>query len=1474
MNVPPSAALHPEVEAWFGRRYGTPTEVQARTWPLIASGVHVLATAPTGSGKTLAAFLVALDRLLTGQWETGRTRVLYLSPLKALNTDIQRNLAEPLAGLSAALRQSGLAPPAIAVATRSGDTPEAERRRMLRHPPEILATTPESLNLLLLSQAGRRMLEGVQLVILDEIHAVVDSRRGLHLMTAVERLSRLAAEPQRLALSATVAPLEDVAGFVGGYCRSGPVDNPSWQPRRVEIVDCRGEKRYELAVVSCLAGDLEDPRPEEERVAAAPPPNVGPADEDPFWEQLQDDLRRRIRANRTSLVFANSRRMAEKVTRLLNQDQDQLFAYSHHGSLSREVREVVETRFKAGELPAIVATSSLELGIDIGDLDEVLLLQSPPSIASTVQRLGRAGHQVGAVSRGRLYPTHGRDLLGAAVLAQAVAERAIEPVRLVGPALDVLAQVILAETLDQPVGISELYQRVRCCTAYHELPERHFELVLEMLAGRFADSRLRELAPRVMLDRVAGTVEARRGSRRLLAQCGGTIPDRGYFHLRLAGTRARLGELDEEFVWERSVGDAFTLGAQSWRIVEITHNDVLVAPGRADAPMAPFWKGEEQDRPAALSQRLSEALMRLDRWVEQYPVPPASGDPLVAEIVAAFGLERAAAVSLAGLVRRQRIATGTGLPHHQHLVIEEVRDPTDPAAPMRLLLHTGWGGAVNRPFALVLAEAWERRFGGSCRAIHDDDIVLVEAPHTLDQRELLSLVDPNDLEELLRARLPRTGYFGARFREIAQVAMLLPRGSAGRRIPLWLNRQRAKRLLEAVAREPEFPLTLETWRTSLAEGHDLERLRRHLQRVIAGEVRISWRMTSTPSPFASGVMWKQTNQRMYEDDAPDGRGAEVGSSLLDQLLLGGDARVEAGVVTELEAKLARTAPGWAPSWGSELAAWIEERVALDAQEWSALLAAVERDWGPAPEGHGQFLAQRVVKVEREGTPLRVATGLARRVADEVLEASLLGEWFATRVLVAPSTLESHFGAACAAALDELEDQVVEGPFLRGSPARWWVDRANLDRLVRAARRARAPRLDSRPIGHLPLFLACWTGLATVSSEDAPAFERTLERLAGFPVPAAAFETELLVARFPSYQPTWLDRVVGEGSWIWTGAGRRRLLVSRVEDLELVLDAESRDRDAELSAVIAAAGARGPELARTFGTSVAAVEARLWDGVWAGRLTNEDPGELRRAIACGFEAPKPEPERRPQAPGRRRSHGVVARWRANLGVGGRWLLLPREQEELDPLDALELDKDRARLVLGRYGVVFRELLVRELPSLSWGRLFRALRLLELAGEIQSGRFFDDLSGPQFALPAAIKLLSGGLPDDASWWCSALDPAAPSGLGIASLQAPRRLAGNAIAYRGAAAIGVLEGKRLELVPGPDDPDLAMAIAPLRARLGRSVAPEASVSITSINGVDATRSPYLAALAAFAEVSRTGRGIRLWRRWHERTSPPASS
>ena len=631
----PLAPFSPAVRSWFERRFGEPTAVQREAWPPIARGEHVLLTAPTGSGKTFAAFLWAVDRLLSGSWTGGAVRVVYVSPLRALGNDIRRNLTGPLEELRRLAPETA----AVAVATRTGDTPEAERRRMLRHPPEILITTPESLNILLTSARGEGLLGEVRTVIVDEVHAVVDSPRGVHLISAVERLARLAGEVQRIALSATVHPADEVARWIGGATRPEDRADAPLRPRAVRVVAPAQTRRPELRV----------------ELPAAPD------DPDSYWQSLTAALRRTVRRNRSTLVFANSRRTVEKVARMLNADADRPLAWSHHGALSREVRAVVEERLKAGTLSAIVATSSLELGIDVGAIDEVALVGTPTSAASTLQRIGRSGHTVGGTSRGVLYPLHRRDLLFAAAVARAAVAGELEPTRPVHGALDVLAQICLSIVCRRAWRADELYAFVTTFAPYRRLPRRHFDLVLEMLAGRYASTRLRSLRPLVRIDPVDGTVTARSGAERMIYLSGGTIPDRGYFRLRIEGSGSLLGELDEEFVWERSVGDAFTLGVQTWRVDRITSADVFVSPAGARAAMAPFWRAEEQDRPYVLAERVGRLLETLEPLLDDEEAARAE--------LRRHHLGPAAVRALYELLLEQRARTGA-LPHRRRVVVE------------------------------------------------------------------------------------------------------------------------------------------------------------------------------------------------------------------------------------------------------------------------------------------------------------------------------------------------------------------------------------------------------------------------------------------------------------------------------------------------------------------------------------------------------------------------------------------------------------------------------------------------------------------------------------------------------------------------------------------------------------------------------------------------------------------------------------
>jgi ATP-dependent Lhr-like helicase len=934
--------FHPLVAAWFREAVGAPTAVQAAAWPRIAAGEHVLVTAPTGSGKTLTAFLWALDRLITGAYPGGRCSVLYVSPLKALNNDIQRNLLAPLEGLRARFEEEGEEFPQIRVLTRSGDTPSRERQSMQRKPPEILITTPESLNLLLSSRGGTGMLGAPRTVILDEIHAVVDSRRGTHLMTAVERLARLSGEFQRIALSATVRPPEVVAEFVGGFLRDGD----RYTPRPVTPMRADMRKSYHIGVHY--------------------PPTV--LADDSRWPAIIDACREIIRRNRSTLIFTNARRQAEQLTWKINAGEEDMLAYAHHGALSREIRLEVERRMKAGRLKAIVATGTLELGIDIGALDEVVLIGTPPTVSAAVQRAGRAGHGVGETSRATLFPTHGHDLLASAVMAKNMPAQNIEAVDAIRCPLDILAQVLISMTATETWDIDELYAEIRRSYSYHNLTRTQFDLVLNMLAGRYAESRLRELSPRLSIDRLDNTAAARPGAVRDLYLSGGTIPDRGLYHLRHLETNSLIGELDEEYVWEARVGQPVTFGTQNWRIERITHNDVYVLPGSPAMKEAPFWKAEELNRDFHFAEQIALFLEEADGRLQ---------DPAFrAELQRDHFLDPAAAEALLDYLARQREHAGSPLPHRHHLLVEHVE--TGPAGHPgnQVVLHTMWGGRVNRPFALALAEAWEERFGDPVETFTSDDAVYLVLSREISGAEVLSLVSGARLEELLRKRLEGSGFFGARFREAAGRALLLTRRRFNERLPLWVSRLRAKKLLAAVSNYPDFPLLLEAWRSCLRDEFDLDALKILLAECETGAITWSETRTLTPSPFAQVMSWRQMNHYVYIDDTPAGRTASnLRGDLLREVAFTPGLRpsLPPAVIAQFEAKRRRLAPGYSPGTPRDLLDWVKERLLIPQEEWQQLLTAIQRDHGLTEEQILQGLEKKLaLMVPPTGDPLIAA----------------------------------------------------------------------------------------------------------------------------------------------------------------------------------------------------------------------------------------------------------------------------------------------------------------------------------------------------------------------------------------------------------------------------------------------------------------------------------------------------------------------
>lgn len=1419
----PLAQFEPGVRAWFTERFPSPTAVQAQSWPRIAAGEHVLITAPTGSGKTLTAFLWALNQYASGSWVPGHTRVVYISPLKALNNDIRRNLLEPLRSL----REDHEFPP-VSVQTRSGDTPQSERQRMLRRPPDILITTPESLSLMLTTTRGRLALGSVETVILDEIHSIVDNRRGAQLMTSLERLTDLCGEIQRLALSATVRPLEGIAEYVGGYTADGA-------PRRVSIVDPGSAKEIEFRVRY----------PDEVRLALENGRKI--------WDPLSEVFRRQIEHNASTLFFTNSRRLAEKITLKINEDQAGPIAYAHHGSLAREIRTEVEERLKAGSLKAIVATSSLEMGIDIGHLDEVVLVQSPPSIAATLQRIGRAGHGVGETSVGTLYPTHANDFLEAIVLAKAVAGGDIEPLTPQENALDVLAQIIVSMCASESWQLDDVFALLRRSTPYHALPREQFDLLIDMLAGRYAGSRVRELKPRIVLDRINNTIRAHKGAVLALYNSGGTIPDRGYYQLRHADTGAVIGELDEEFVWEATTGQIFSMGTQNWQVTRVTHNDVLVrsAPPGTTAP--PFWRSESYNRSFHFSERIARELEQAEALLDD-----GRNDDLRSTFTSAGGFEPEAAVELLDYLTRQREASGAPLPHRHHLLLELVRSGPGgyrgPDDTRQLVLHTFWGGRLNRPWALALEAAWQDALGRRAEIHADNNAIVIQVKGEPDPARVLAMVTADNLDELLRRSLERSGFFGARFRECAGRALLLPRQRFNQRLPLWMSRLQAKKLMSATAGYPDFPMLLESWRTCLKDEFELDSLRQMLTELEDGTIEWTFVSTSSPSPFAANVTFAQINRYMYADDTPE---EDAGPSALSDDLIRSAVRnaglrppIRREIIQEYLAKRQRTAEGYRPVSAEDWSEWVKERVLIPAAE---VRAATSAD-APVPEHeHLVWLEERAGSGENRAwlTHRELLHGLAQRGLRDGLafqgtvpdvEESRSAEQLALEILsfYGPLT-ESDIARILPRVPESLLDEnevLVSGALVADDPGLYYCDAENYAALLRFQRAAARPELQPRPFHTLPGFLASWQRFG-VSGGDEHVLE-VMEPLRGFRAPVRAWLEDVVSARIPAMADSQLDDVLLRHGMQWRGAGRKAIAIGYPEDLQLIDDGV--DEPSTLAKLFTDPTARYPfvQLADRSGLSVEAFNEQWWASVWEGEITSDTLAPLRQGLERGYALNAAAPQRASShRQGRRRARPAPA-WTGN------WSVKPPFDADIDPLTELEDAKDRARMLLDRYGIICRELANREGRLLRWRCVFRALRLMELAGEVTAGYFFTGLSGPQFVSPGALRRLQQGWQTPEDFWISAVDPASPCALVTAIPDLPARRPNNYLAFHEGSLALVIEnaGKRLQFHRGPDDACLGRVCEPLAHLVRR----RRRVEVELINDVPARSSPYLEPLGRF--------------------------
>ncbi|MFF8462127.1 ATP-dependent helicase [Streptomyces albidoflavus] len=1389
----------PATRNWFTGAFSAPTAAQEGAWGAIAEGSDVLVVAPTGSGKTLAAFLSALDTLPSTPppaESRKRCRVLYVSPLKALAVDVERNLRSPLTGIRQESVRLGLPEPEVRVGIRSGDTPAAERRSLATRPPDILITTPESLFLMLTSSA-REALEGVETVILDEVHAVAGTKRGAHLALSLERLDELLPKPaRRIGLSATVRPVDEVARFLSPQ-------------RRVEIVQPASGKEFDLSVVVPVE-DLGE-------LGGSPVSDEGSGDRPSIWPHVEERIADLIQSHRSTIVFANSRRLAERLCNRLNEiayeratgeamPEDHspaelmgaassasgappLIARAHHGSVSKEQRAQVEEDLKAGRLPAVVATSSLELGIDMGAVDLVVQVESPPSVASGLQRVGRAGHQVGAVSTGVVFPKYRGDLVQSAVVTERMREGRIEALRVPSNPLDVLAQQIVAMTAMDTWQFDDLLALARRAAPFSSLPESAFTAVLDMLAGRYPSDAFAELRPRVVWDRVAGTVTGRPGAQRLAVTSGGTIPDRGLFGVFLAGADpkkggGRVGELDEEMVYESRTGDVFTLGTTSWRIEDITRDRVLVSPAPGVPGRLPFWKGDQLGRPLELGRALGAFV----REVGALPEEDARLRLLAA------GLDAWAAENLLTYLKEQREACGH-VPDDRTVVVERFRDEL---GDWRVVIHSPFGAQVHAPWALALGARLSERYGMDAQVMHADDGIVLRLPDA----DLLGLdllddeasdpgtafdteqspvgaqdvtFDKGEIEGIVTDQVGSSALFASRFRECAARALLLPRRSPGKRTPLWQQRQRASQLLQVASEFGSFPIVLEAVRECLQDVFDVPGLTELMGDLEARRVRLVEVTTPEASPFARSLLFGYVAQFLYEGDSPlaERRAAALSldSRLLSELLGQAELRelLDAEVLAELEQEL---------QWRTEDRRIKDAEGVADALRvlgplTSAELAERGADpaWARELAGARRVIEVRIASVEHwaaieDAGRLRDALGVALPVG--VPEAftepvkdplgDLLARYARTHGPFTAAAAAERFGlgrAVTEGALERLgaSGRVVQGEFHPAGVGQEWCDATVLRRLRRRSLAALRQELEPVEPTALARFLPPWQHLGGQGLRGLDGLVRAVEQLQGAAVPASALEKLVLPSRVAQYQPAMLDELTATGELLWAGSGslpgkdgwvslyladNAPLLLPPPHPLELsplhqaVLDALAGGYGLFFRQIADQVRAAHPT------ASDQALADAVWELAWSGRLTNDTVAPLRALLGSGRTAGSTAHRARRSVPrGRFGALTAAPRPASRTGpptVAGRWSLLP----PLEPDPTLRAHA-LARTLLDRHGVVTRGAVAAEGVEGGFSAVYRVLSAFEDSGQARRGYVVEGLGAAQFAMDGAVDRL---------------------------------------------------------------------------------------------------------------------------------------
>jgi ATP-dependent Lhr-like helicase len=1467
---------------WFGAAFAEPTPAQTAAWEAIGAGRHALVVAPTGSGKTLSAFLWSIDRLLTTpppEDKRHRCRVLYISPLKALGVDVERNLRAPLTGIRHTADRLGSPVPDVAVGVRSGDTPAADRRRLTTSPPDILITTPESLFLMLTSQA-RESLRGVETVIVDEVHAVAGGKRGAHLAVSLERLDALLERPaQRIGLSATVRPLEEVARFLGG---TAPV----------EIVAPPSKKQWDLEVVVPVE-DMTSPDDYDED-------SEDPQRAQSIWPHVEERVADLIESHRSTIVFANSRRLAERLTARLNEiateraaadggpetaagptssasgvpaqvmaqsgvsrrlpeqpprppnGAEQVIAKAHHGSVSKEQRALIEDDLKRGRLPCVVATSSLELGIDMGAVDLVVQIESPPSVASALQRVGRAGHQVGEVSRGVLFPKHRGDLAQTAVAVERMRSGAIESLRVPANPLDVLAQQIVAATALDAWAVDELYDLVRRSAPFTQLPRSAYDATLDLLSGRYPSDEFAELRPRIVWDRVTGTLTGRPGAQRLAVTSGGTIPDRGLFGVFLVGGEGpgrRVGELDEEMVYESRVGDIFALGATSWRIEDITHDRVLVTPAPGIPGRLPFWKGDALGRPA----ELGAAIGAFTRELGALPRPQAEAR------ARENGLDEYAAGNLLTYLHEQLEATNL-LPTDRSLVVERFRDEL---GDWRLVVHSPYGTPVHAPWALAINARLRERYGVDGQAVASDDGIVVRIPDTDAEPPAGDLIvfEPDEIESIVTQEVGGSALFAARFRECAARALLLPRRDPGRRSPLWQQRQRSAVLLEVASKYPSFPIVLEAVRECLQDVYDLPSLVALMRGVDRREVQVVDVSTHQPSPFARSLLFGYVAQFMYEGDSPiaERRAAALAldQGLLAELLGRAELRelLDPEVLAEVEAELQRLVPDRRARDAEGVADLLRLLGPLSTDEVAArsVEGADTGAWLDALAGSRRIVEVRMAGVERwaaiedvgrlrDGLGVPVPPGTPDAFTDPVDDplGDLVARFARTHGPFTADQVAERLGLGPAVVRHTLQrlgaqGRVLDGEFRPSGSGQEWCDAEVLRRLRRRSLAKLRHEIEPVEPETLGRFLCAWQHVGG-RLRGVDGVLTVIDQLAGCAVPASALEPLVLAARVRDYEPSYLDELTASGEVVWAGHASLPgsdgwVSLHLADQAPLTLPDRQPFEHSELHQAVLDALAPGGawffrQLSDAVGsTSDGALTATLWDLVWAGRVSNDTLTPLRALTRGGGAAHR---TRRPP-PRLGRPGGRPART-GPPETAGRWALLP----ELDT-DPTRRAHAAAERLLDRHGVVTRGAVASERIAGGFAAVYKVLSAFEDSGRCRRGYFVAGLGAAQFGTAGAVDRLRtfSEVPDDAkpsAVAVAATDPANPYGAALPwpqnteSGHRPGRKAGAIVVLVDGVLTMYVERGGRTLLTWSDDADLlgpaaaSLAEAARRGSLGR--------------------------------------------------------